>query len=135
MDAEPITKSQTVHEVQIDIPPDTEAHGHDRLASFMGFFPEAAIFRRFAALNAKNILYLQAELLWLEKQLEQAAKDDAQSSSQKRREYSKDWWRLSNSKDHPDGDPRQWKTFLKIRKVLREYSRFGLLLTMFVDYG
>jgi hypothetical protein len=123
MDSESITESKTVHEVKIDIPADPESHGYDHLASFMGFFPEAAIFRRFAVLNAKNILYLQAELLWLEKELDAVAEDDAQSTNAKRREYSKEWFLLRQSVNDPHGDSQQWKIFKKIRKTLDKYSR------------
>lgn len=123
MDSESTTESKNVHEVKIDIPADPEPHGYDHLASFMGFFPEAAIFRRFAVLNAKNILYLQAELLWLEKELEAVAEDDAQSSNTKRREYSKEWFLLRQSGNDPHGSSQQWKIFKKIRKTLDKYSR------------
>jgi hypothetical protein len=56
-------KSITLNEVTIDMRTGPQPHGYDLLASFMGFYLEAAIFRRFATLNAKNILYLQAEPL------------------------------------------------------------------------
>ncbi len=127
MDADSIAESSTVHEVKIDMPLDPEPQGHDRLASFMGMFPEAAIFRRFATLNAKNILYLQAELLSLEKELNSAAEDDARSTSERRREYSRRWKLLSSGSDDSDGNPQQWKTFMKIRTTLNEYSMRLLL--------
>jgi hypothetical protein len=43
--------------------------GYTKLASVMGKNPELAIFRRFSALNAKNLLYLQAEHVNLEARL------------------------------------------------------------------
>jgi hypothetical protein len=42
-------------------------NGYPKLARHMGASPEIAIFRRFGALNAQNLLYLQAELVHLEK--------------------------------------------------------------------
>ena len=126
MEPNSLTGSKTVHEVKIDMPTDPEPQGYDRLSAFMGYFPEAAIFRRFATLNAKNILYLQAELLWLEEQLEKVADDDAQSSSERRRHFSREWFRLSHSGDHPDGSSRQWTVFMKIRRALSEYSMYNL---------
>lgn len=128
MEADSIAESSTVHEVTIDIPTDPEPQGYDRLATFMGLLPEAAIFRRFAALNAKNILYLQAELLSLEQELQSAAEDDARSTSAKRQEYSRDWYLLSRTGDHSDGDPQQWKLFMTIRNTLNEYSAHHLNL-------
>ncbi len=44
--------------------------GYTALALLMGRVPEVAIFRRFSTLNARNLLYLQAELVQLEDDLE-----------------------------------------------------------------
>jgi len=40
--------------------------GYAKLSSLMGTDPEFAIYRKFAALNAQNLLYYQAELMGLE---------------------------------------------------------------------
>jgi hypothetical protein len=40
-------------------------NGYTKLAIQMGQYSEMAIFRRFGALNAQNLLYLQAELVQL----------------------------------------------------------------------
>lgn len=117
------TEPKTVTEVTIDMPslPEDEP-GYHRLASLMGGFPEAAPFRRFATLNAKNLLYLQAELTALERELRDAARKDAQSGNQFRENYSRAWVFLCHSDERPDGSPEQWKVFSKIREALREYS-------------
>jgi hypothetical protein len=47
--------------------------GYAQLASLMGAHPEVAVFRRFGALNAQNLLYLQAELTHLELELRSTA--------------------------------------------------------------
>ena len=131
-----MAESSTVDEVKIDMPMDPRPpEGYDRLASFMGYFPEAAIFRRFATLNAKNILYLQAELFWLEEELEKVAKDDAQCTNGNRPVYSRDWYRLSHSEEHPDSNSKQWKIFMNIRKVLKEYSRCKPLVILSVSFA
>jgi hypothetical protein len=43
--------------------------GYSVLAEQMGKFPQLGIFHNFGALNARNILYLQAELTYLEQRL------------------------------------------------------------------
>ena len=91
--------------------------GYTNLASLMGKNPEVAIFRRFSALNAKNLLYLQAELVNLEARLQRYAADSANSRNGV---YEIDWFALSRSEK--DGDRRQWDTFLEIRAKLKEYS-------------
>jgi hypothetical protein len=130
MEADQGAESITLNDVTVDMPTDSQPHGYDRLASLMAFLPEAAIFRRFATLNAKNLLYFQAELSFLEEQLEEAEKADAQSSSQNRRQYSREWFKLSHAEDHQDGDPRQWAIFLRIRRVLGEFSRSNSVETV-----
>ncbi|MCJ1363202.1 hypothetical protein MMC16_002309 [Acarospora aff. strigata] len=91
--------------------------GYTNLASLMGKNPEVAIFRRFSALNAKNLLYLQAELVNLEARLQRYAADSANSRNGV---YEIDWFALSRSEK--DGDRRQWDTFLEIRAKLKEYN-------------
>jgi hypothetical protein len=101
--------------------------GYLKMAIHMGEFPELAIFRRFAALNVQNILYLQAELQALEFEFRSYESDDMTSGIAHRMQYAKDWYTLGNSIEmasiNPSGDnERQWKTFLKIRDKLKEYS-------------
>jgi hypothetical protein len=43
--------------------------GYPRLTGYMALKPDALVFRRFNELNARNLLYLQAELCVLERQL------------------------------------------------------------------
>jgi hypothetical protein len=44
-------------------------HGYPKIARLMGENPDLAIFRSFRELNARNLLYYQAELVHLEDQL------------------------------------------------------------------
>lgn len=98
--------------------------GYAKIASRMVAYPELAIVRRFKQLNIQNVLYLQAQLHHLEKQLYSLAKVDIQSSSEQRKLYSRDWYTLSQSLESSDelhrGD--QWELVLQIRQVLKEYS-------------
>lgn len=43
---------------------------YTRLSELIGAHQDLAIFRKFSSLNAKNILYMQAELLHLQAELE-----------------------------------------------------------------
>jgi len=43
---------------------------YSRLSKLIGAHQDLAIFRKFASLNAKNILYMQAELIHLQAELE-----------------------------------------------------------------
>ena len=98
------------------------SQGYTQLAALMEAHPEIAIFRRFGRLNAKNLLYLQAELIHLEHRLQKCVDEDAASRDADRTIYDRDWQTLSESGAAPDGDPAQWNTILLIRKRLEEYS-------------
>jgi hypothetical protein len=98
-------------------------NGYPKLAEHMGGTPEISIFRRFETLNRQNLLYLQAELTALERELrnleaESAACDAADPRSQ----YSRDWEWMSMTDEKSNINP-QWQLFLRIRVVLKEYSK------------
>jgi hypothetical protein len=126
MEADSSAGSSTANEVTIEMPTDSGPQGYHRLASLMGLVPEAAIFRRFATLNAKNLLYFEVELVWLEGQLDLTAEKDARSSNETSREHSRNWYILSQSGDESGGEPPQWKIFMRIRRTLKEYSMYHL---------
>jgi hypothetical protein len=125
--------------------------GYAKLASLMGAYPEVAIVRRFAALNAQNILYLQAELVNLESRLRLVEEEDRNSGDPSRVDCAVDWFKLSNAvnvvsmsgsqpgscrssiredvktpktDDHENGESsgRRWKLVLQIRERLKDYS-------------
>jgi hypothetical protein len=90
--------------------------GYCKVARFMGRQDEYAIFRRFKALNAQNLLYLQAELTHLEAHMYSLA----QRNSTDRIIPNKDWWSLSHSEKEEDSE--QWDKVLEIREKLEQYS-------------
>jgi hypothetical protein len=97
--------------------------GYAKIASLMGRYPEVAIIRRFGALNAQNILYLQAELTILETRLRELSIENEASLQPDKRAYSRDWDTLRLSASTNAGDGRQWETMIQIRGLLKQYSR------------
>ena len=100
--------------------------GYAKLASLMGAHPEVAILRRFGALNAQNLLYLQAELVALESDLQKFSLEDRTSNDPHREFNSRDWYSLSMSEENIDNNEstgRQWRCALMIRDRLKEYSQ------------
>jgi len=89
----------------------------------MGAFPETAILRRFGALNARNLLYLQAEITGLEKELKDVEKKDLESGHPDRSIYARDWKTLAEPIETLDRDDTQWNLFLRLREKLYEYSK------------
>lgn len=96
-----------------------ELDGYAKLSSWMTTDHEVAIYRRFGALNAQNLLHYQAELLGLETELQEIASEDRRSQDSSKRLYADNWFELSNAEP---GKDRQLRKVLEIRKVLKEYS-------------
>lgn len=97
---------------------------YNKLSKFMSSWPEVAIFRRFGALNAQNLLFLQAELVRLEDQLQNIREDDAQSADLEKKLSHQSWRSLVLAHEQGDASTSQWQKVLEIRDKLKEYSMF-----------
>jgi len=105
-----------------NLPPPID--GYPKLACHMGIHPELAIFRRFGNLNALNLLYLQAELIHLEKKLRSLEIVDSETQLGSSSSYARDWYWLNNSAFEDNSD--QIQIIHEIRTKLKEYSQFLL---------
>jgi hypothetical protein len=97
------------------------AEGYVKLAALMGRYDKLAMFRQFAALNTKNLLYMQAELVNLEAELEDIVQEDSHSADPTRASYQVSWTALNE----PLGNGRastQLRKVLEIREKLDRYS-------------
>jgi hypothetical protein len=94
--------------------------GYEKLAALMGERPTLAIFRRFASLGARNLLYLQAELVCLESELKRCALEDHASGDAEKLDYAVNWYSLMRSEE--TGQSFQWTIMQDIRTKLKEYS-------------
>jgi hypothetical protein len=95
--------------------------GYPKLAVLQGSYPQLGIYRRFSTLNARNVLYLQAELVDLEERLDQYTLTDINSEDPTEKKYSRNWYFLSSPVEGVDNS--QWHTMLAVREKLREYSK------------
>ncbi|KAI0975149.1 hypothetical protein F4678DRAFT_318818 [Xylaria arbuscula] len=109
--------------------------GYPRLASLMGAHPEMTAFRRFGSLNALNLLYLQADLIGLENELQKQAEIDAASGHFENSIYDRDWRTLSESAKTEGGGSTQWHTVLKVRDKLKEYNQAICLQQIIAKLG
>ncbi|KAF2261205.1 hypothetical protein CC78DRAFT_546846 [Lojkania enalia] len=94
--------------------------GYPMLAAKMELQPEVSLYRRFGGLNARNLLYLQAEIAILEKDLYEFEVEDNKDNLGEKRYYAESWFWLSQSQN--DGDTKQLNTVLKLRELLSQYS-------------
>jgi hypothetical protein len=101
--------------------------GYPKLAGRMGMMPEIAMFRRFGALNARNLLYLQNDLMMLEARLKKVEAADQASDSGRKKRYAFNafWLSTANVKvdgQLRDGDTVQRDLILEMRTLLNQYS-------------
>ncbi|KAF2230251.1 hypothetical protein EV356DRAFT_349349 [Viridothelium virens] len=92
--------------------------GYPKLATWMGLVPETAVFRRFGFLNKLNLLYLQAELKYLEEKLKEIQRRDCQGAGHERL-YARDFFFLNNMED---GMSEQLDLMMRIRERLEKYN-------------
>lgn len=94
--------------------------GYPRLGSRMGLVPEMAIFRRFGALNAQMLLYMQADIIHIEEQLRKIEIQDSKSKEDYKYKYARDCWFLFNPETNND---RQLQLVTDLKAKLKEYSK------------
>ena len=102
--------------------------GYPRIAGRFALKPETAAFRRFSALNARMLLYLQADLCRLEKKLLEQEKSDSENPGVSQK-YAVNYDRLRLSAY--DEDPAQWKLVDEIKEKLKEYSTLRHLFNLY----
>ncbi|OAK97991.1 hypothetical protein IQ06DRAFT_357127 [Phaeosphaeriaceae sp. SRC1lsM3a] len=107
--------------------------GYPKLAARIEIQPQLSIYRRFGALNAQNILYLQAQLIDLETKLRTQQSRDDTNPQGKKALYAKTWYRLENSAS--DGDTKQLDLVLKTRQVLSEFNPTWFLIRIATDHA
>lgn len=98
---------------------------YNRLATLIGEHQELAIFRRFQTLNAKSLLYMQAEILHLENELKSIERHDESSKDVRRASLHNS---VFNLKESSGSDYQlQWNKVMEIREKLERYSRLSPL--------
>ena len=99
--------------------------GYDKLASLFGNNDDLSMFRRFGPLNAKILLYRQAELLHMNDQLEHQVELDFNSENPKGRSFAVYWKALNDASD--DGfetiGRRQKHKVSEIQSKLEKYCK------------
>ena len=88
--------------------------GYDDLATLIGNFEDLAIYRRFAALNSKRLLFMQAELLHLDAELQTIIEID--SNDAKKKKFGT-YWKAFN--DAPNNLQKQ--RFAELEHKLNKY--------------
>src|SRR5271156_622235 len=96
--------------------------GYNKLAILFDNYDDLAIFRSFNELGAKNLLYMQAELLRLAQKLENQIEYDFHAEKADAEDVANYWRALEDS---PEGcvGYRQRQIILEIREKLKRYCK------------
>ena len=93
--------------------------GLPRLAEYMTRGPERALFRTFRTLGVQNLLYMQAELDYLEFELRLNMEHERNSRTTAR--YATDW-AIASTQTEEGIKPRQYHIIMDIRQKLEKYG-------------
>jgi hypothetical protein len=104
-------------------PLDAYVKGYPKIAARMSLIPETAMFRRFGALNALNLLYLQSDLAYIEKELEELECEDSKCNIGKRNRYAQNIRFLNTASIARDGGTKQRELVMRMRETLHQYSK------------
>ena len=99
---------------------------YTKLASLIGAHEEMALFRRFAILNAKNLLYMQSELVHLGCELDSIELENRCSGDNDKLLFQVSLFDLKSSSGTVKGT--QWQKALEIREKLKVYSTWKSIL-------
>ena len=99
--------------------------GYGKFANLMGEFSELTIFRRFGALNAKLLLYRQAELVRLEDDRKFIAQEDEKHADTK--EFAKSWHKMHEASSDCGADQQREKVH-QIEEKLKIYCEFQAVI-------
>lgn len=108
--------------------PGTACYGNIRtianyngLASLMGEHEELSISRKFQRLNAKNLMYIQDEILHLDHELHMIESEDEISKDKSRASLLASLFNLKESSGSSHGV--QWNKVLELQEKLQSYSK------------
>ncbi|KAK6510574.1 hypothetical protein TWF506_009678 [Arthrobotrys conoides] len=112
----------TSHDPEKDVPVKdiTYAPGYPSTAAIISTDPELSVYRRFDRLNARNILYYQAELMYLESELDKMDEED------NIKEVAEEKYHLRHFKELSEGTDmrmlKRKKLVMDMRYLLKEYN-------------
>jgi len=104
--------------------------GFAEFSAYIGSDRDLALFRRFDVLGARNLLYLQGELLCLEAQLAQFDREDKATAEDQSidddeamqvLQAARDWESFCRHAQKDERQAKRMKLVLQIRSAMKEY--------------
>lgn len=96
--------------------------GYQELGVYISMSPENAVFHGFRALRAECLLYQQAEIVHLERELRELQRDDRFGEGGPGL-YHRDWARLRASRGGHEGCPGQLAKIEELQHKLKQYGK------------
>jgi hypothetical protein len=96
--------------------------GYDKLAQLIADHPSLGIYRKFGLLSSKMLLYMQAELVNLENELNILIQDDHEEDEKASFRVS---WKAMSSASCENGGDLQHRKVVNIQEKLRAYRTMG----------
>ena len=97
-------------------------HSYRTFADFIATDDELFVFRRFDRLNARNLLYLQSELIALETQLSEYDSEDIKDGSKDVILSARCWETLTLRAEEYPREAERLELIRKVQKVTKTYS-------------
>ena len=108
--------------------------GYPSFAHFIARDADAAIYRKYAHLSARNLLYLQSELHELEERLQQMDEEDAKCMNDERAQKAARYWTHYSNPDNARAC--QHKILQEnIRLKLKEYRAYEMKTPSIGSHG
>lgn len=111
--------------------PKENLEGYEDFSKYIASDGDLSIYRRFGALGARNILYLQAELQALEAQLERLDDEDHEEigklTGNERRDIlwaAKSWESFSKQATTEGRQSEKMNLVIRLRALMKAYGRF-----------
>ena len=111
--------------------PRENLEGYEDFSKYIASDADLSIYRRFGALGARNILYLQGELQALEAQLQKLDDEDREEIGKlpgnRRRDVAwaaKSWESFSEQAGNEGRQAEKMKLVIKLRGIMKEYGKF-----------
>jgi hypothetical protein len=109
--------------------PRENLEGYEDFSKYIASDADLSIYRRFGALGARNILYLQGELQALEAQLQKLDDEDREEidklSDNRRRDVvwaAKSWESFYRQAGNEGRQAEKMKLVIRLREVMKEYG-------------
>jgi hypothetical protein len=130
-----------MNDIQAKQKPKENLEGYEDFSKYIASDAELSIYRRYGALGARNLLYLQGELQALEAQLQKLDDEDLEeteiSLGNRKRDIlwaAKSWESFYQQSEQEGRQRLKMAVVLKLRELMKEYGKLNRSFRVFYSY-